>query len=196
MFTKHLRQEATVTPLAPDFLGRGVWICAAVYVSCAALRLARFNVENAGDESAHRTFTGLATPGAGAVLASLTLLHEHHSGIASDMLVRALPLVALVSGLLMVSRFRYVHIANAYLKGRRPFWQVVGVVFVVLAFLLKPAPVLAILVCGYGASGPVARLIRLVRRRGPSQPDDQQAAPADQSSPPQHRARRASEGGD
>ena len=163
--TKYLRQEMPVTPLADDFIGRGVWMTAAVYVSCAALRLARFNVEHAGDQSAHRAFFGLASPGAGAVIASLVLLHEHPSGISSVVLVRALPLVALLAGLLMVSRYRYVHLANTYLKGRRPFWQVVTVVMVAIVFLWRPAPALAVVVCGYAASGPVVAAIRLSRRR-------------------------------
>jgi len=170
--TKYLRQEMPVTPLADDFIGRGVWMTAAVFVSCAALRLARFNVEHAGDESAHRTFYGLASPGAGAVIASLVLLQEHASGISSMILVRCLPLVALLVGLLMVSRYRYVHLANTYLKGRRPFWQVVSLVIVAIVFLWRPAPALAVIVCGYASSGPVGALIRMTRRRPGGEPED------------------------
>jgi len=42
------------------------YFCAAVYVLCAAMRLARFNVESTPDEKDHREFQGLPTPGAAA----------------------------------------------------------------------------------------------------------------------------------
>ena len=47
-------------------LDRVVWLVASVYVACAVLRLARFNVETEADESAHMFFRGLPTPGAAA----------------------------------------------------------------------------------------------------------------------------------
>ena len=46
------------------FLHReAVWIIAASYAVCAALRLARFNVET-GDDDSHLYFTGLPSPAA------------------------------------------------------------------------------------------------------------------------------------
>jgi CDP-diacylglycerol---serine O-phosphatidyltransferase len=178
IITKYLHLEMSVTPVADDYFGRAVWMTAAVYVSCAALRLARFNVEHAGDESAHRSFRGLPSPGAGAVLASLVLLREHASGLHGDLLVRLLPLITLISGLLMVSRYRYVHIANVYLKGRRPFGQVVMLAFVVIIFLWRPAPALATIVCGYAASGPLTALARRVHLLGPAPVTAETASPA------------------
>ena len=47
-----------------SFLQRFIWLAAAAYISCAAIRLARFNVENEEDESAHMSFIGLPTPAA------------------------------------------------------------------------------------------------------------------------------------
>ena len=38
------------------FLERFIWLAAAVYFSCAAIRLARFNVENEKEESEHISF--------------------------------------------------------------------------------------------------------------------------------------------
>ncbi|MCP4592901.1 MAG: hypothetical protein GY842_19365 [bacterium] len=166
IITKYSHGETAITPIADDFAGRGTWLTAAVFVSCAALRLARFNVEHAGDESAHRSFRGLPSPGAGAVLASLVLLREHSSGFRGTMLVGVLPFVTLAAGLLMVSRVRYVHLANTYLKGRRPFWQVVLLVIVVTVFWAQPAPMLAVIVCGYAAMGPVYSVVRWLRFRG------------------------------
>ena len=56
---------------------RVIWCIAGLYVACAVLRLARFNVENVPDESAHMSFQGLPSPGAAAPIAALVLLFEH-----------------------------------------------------------------------------------------------------------------------
>ena len=40
-------------------------------------RLARFNVENAEDESAHMNFAGLPSPATAGVVVSSVVLHEH-----------------------------------------------------------------------------------------------------------------------
>ena len=177
VITKHLHTEWVVAPLSDDFVGRGVWMTAAVFVSCAALRLARFNVEHAGAELSHSNFHGLPSPGAGTMLASLVLLQEHSSGLGGTLIIRTLPLVMLAAGLLMVSRFRYVHLANAYLTGRRPFWQVVLLAFVAMVFLWRPAPALAVIVCGYAASGPIMTLVRLIRSRAGGPPQRSSQAP-------------------
>ena len=129
----------------------------------------------------HRSFYGLASPGAGAVLASLVLLREHSSGVRAIVLVRLLPVITLLVGLLMVSRFRYVHLANAYLKGRRPFWQVVLGAIVVIIFLWQPAPALALIACGYATTGPVASLLRWLRLRGRGEFSHQPSERAPQS---------------
>ena len=51
-------------PFADDAWGRLFWVIAAIYVSCTALRLARFNVINKHDVSSHMNFRGMPSPGA------------------------------------------------------------------------------------------------------------------------------------
>src|SRR3954470_16174547 len=50
-----------------------VWSVAAVFACCAALRLARFNVETDSDDE-HTMFAGLPTPAAAATIASFAIL--------------------------------------------------------------------------------------------------------------------------
>lgn len=148
---------------------RAEWVMCASYVCCAAMRLARFNVENVADESAHASFRGMPSPGAAAGLVGLVLLHEdviRASGSvwAATMLSKALPFAALALGLLMVSRIRYVHMVNYLLRGRRPFLQVVlmGITLMVGA-VVKPQLTVALLAFGYSMSGPLAWVVRRVR---------------------------------
>src|SRR5438105_475801 len=53
---------------------------ATLYMVCAILRLARFNVENSPDPAAHKRFRGLPSPGAAGCLAALAILRGELPG--------------------------------------------------------------------------------------------------------------------
>lgn len=117
-------------PFFGDLFERFIWLASITYLCCCAIRLARFNVENTEDETAHMTFTGLPSPAAAGVLASLVVFFQHMlQDAASDTLLFTilrwtilyiLPFVTLGTGALMVNRIRYPHIVNQYLRGRKP----------------------------------------------------------------------------
>ncbi len=144
-------------------LQRFVWFAAAVYVSCAVIRLARFNVENEEDESAHMSFMGLPSPAAAGVVASLVLFHQETLP-SFDVTLYALPLLAIGSGVLMVSRLRYPHIVNQYVKGKKPFGYFIRILFllglVVLPEVRQTACVL--IFCGFASSSVVKWLYRKI----------------------------------
>jgi CDP-diacylglycerol--serine O-phosphatidyltransferase len=157
--------EANPDPGVTMMTSRGAWMCGAIFAACAALRLARFNVEHADSGTKYSSFRGLPSPGAGAGLASFIVLYEHVPEVRAAVLIKALPYIALVTGLLMISRIRYVHVANTYLRGRRPFSYVI-LILVVLGLLIRyPGQMLAGLVGAYAVSGPIAALWRFVRLR-------------------------------
>lgn len=148
---------------------RAEWVMAATYVCCAALRLAKFNVENVEDESAHMAFRGLPTPGAAAAVIGLVILHQDLlrdvAPIGVSNLVRNLmPPFAMALGLLMVSRFPYAHMVNTLLRGRRSFRQVVAIVILALIGLVVQFQLtIAVAAAAYAFSGPVVALIRRAR---------------------------------
>jgi len=165
---------------------RAEWVMAAIFVCCAALRLARFNVENVEDESAHLGFRGLPSPGAAAAMIGLIIFHQdllpglaqepHTHQRVSKFVAALMPPFAMVLGLLMVSRFRYVHLVNALLRGRRPFRQVVGIVILFLVGLIIQFQfTIAIAAAAYALSGPVLAIIRKIKRHG--QADEEGVAP-------------------
>ncbi|OHB58884.1 MAG: hypothetical protein A2173_11035, partial [Planctomycetes bacterium RBG_13_44_8b] len=105
-----------------NFLLRFIWLSAVAYISCAAIRLARFNVENEEDESAHMSFIGLPTPAAAGVIVSVIIFHQEiilpelaagstrvFLTFCEDAIIYALPFLALGLSILMVSRIRYPH---------------------------------------------------------------------------------------
>ncbi len=153
---------------------RLAWVIAAAFALCAAMRLARFNVENVEEEEGHMEFTGLPSPGAAAAVAALVLLFVHlvpfeqgwrASTWALVVVTVTLPVLTLGAALLMVSRFRYPHLVNRYLLGHHSFNYLVGLMAVVLVvigtLLVEPFVTAAVLTTAFALWGPV----RTIRRR-------------------------------
>ena len=142
-----------LNPTTVMFLERFIWAAAAGYLTCAAIRLARFNVENEEDESAHMSFVGLPTPAAAGVIVSLVILHQETlPGL--NVIIYIMPFCALGAAALMVSRIQYPHILNQYLRGKKPFSYLIRVLLLA-AFIywtnIQAAMVLT--ACGFAASG-------------------------------------------
>lgn len=133
-----------------SFLHRSIWVAAAVYMSCAAIRLARFNVENEEDESTHMSFVGLPTPAAAGVIVSLVILHQETLPTV-NVILYALPFLALGISILMVSRVRYPHILNQYLRGKKPFAYLIRVLLLVFIVWWKIQVALVVIFCGFAA---------------------------------------------
>lgn len=172
-----------------SFLHRFVWVAAAAYISCAAIRLARFNVENEEDESAHMSFIGLPTPAAAGVVVSLVIFHQetlpelsaksaYAYTICENAIIYALPVLMLSVSVLMVSRIRYPHILNQYIKGKKPFAHLIRVLLFLGLIIWSRQAVLIFIFCGFAASGFVKWLYyRVIRKRaGQLQPAEHPAA--------------------
>ncbi len=133
--------------ICPDFTllhREQVWMIAAAFVACAALRLARFTVETTEDDD-HATFRGLPSPAAAGAIASFAIMFYtlRSSGVelrlgpqADDLIQAILPFYTLVIALLMVSPVPYPHPVNQWLRGNRSFAHVVALVFGVLVVSL------------------------------------------------------------
>lgn len=116
------------------------WFLGFIYLLCAAVRLARFNVItnpllHSHKKETNRDFVGLPVPAAAATVASLVLFLLHLS--ATDKSLRlwalALPPLMLLIAILMVSTVRYPSGKNLDLQTKtrlQPF-----ILFLVLAFL-------------------------------------------------------------
>ena len=161
-------------PVLPFMFSRLIWAMGAVYFSCAAIRLARFNVSNKHGEQHHFSFLGLPSPGAAAAVIGLILMQQDLQGTAdraeglSYLCVIALPLVVLCSGLLMVSHLRYPHIVNRYLRGRRSIGRLVIGMGLLLALIVAHRYVIGIGSIAYALWGPMSwAMLRLRPRHSP-----------------------------
>lgn len=154
--------------MCPDFTSvhrEAVWTISALFACCAALRLARFNVET-DDNDDHGTFAGLPSPAAAAVIASWAMFsytlrneinYENFAGY-DWWLQRVLPLCAIVIALLMVSRIPYPHIITQFVRGRRSFAHVVGLVFAIMLLVTFRWYVVPF-VCGLYVAIPAAQYL-------------------------------------
>jgi len=182
MSTQLAGEAILPSPISAHFLGRFAWVSAAVYVAFTAIRLARFNVEHAKADFDYRTFRGLPSPGAAAVIASLIIFQDQEVGEAfRPALTYVMPMVALMTAFLMTSRIRYRRFHRTFLVGRRPFSQIVGCVFILAAFWLYKAPTLLLVVLWYWASGPAIQLAYLLRRgrHAPTTPGEEASGGSD-----------------
>jgi CDP-diacylglycerol---serine O-phosphatidyltransferase len=121
------------------------WAIGFVYLLCAAMRLARFNVItnpllHRGQKESSKDFVGLPVPAAAGTVAALVLLllnlADHDKSLKSWAL--ALPFLMLLIALLMMSRVRYPSGKNVDMQTRmkvRPFLGVL--VFIGLVVLYK-----------------------------------------------------------
>jgi len=148
-------------------LGRFGWIAAFVYCACAALRLARFNVNI--EVVDRRFFQGLPSPGAAALVAGFVwLAHDNKIHLNEYNLPWVAAFVALYTGITMVANVPFYSFKDINLRKAVPFW---GILLVVLGFVLvsfDPPIVLFLLFWAYGLSGYVVWLIR--RRPRPAPP--------------------------
>ncbi len=135
---------------------RFIWLAALVYFSCAAIRLARFNVENDENEVAHMSFVGLPSPAAAGVVISLIIFQQEQVPNL-DLLVYALPMATLGVAILMVSRVRYPHIVNVYLKGKQPFSYLIRVLLLLGLVWSSGVQTAMVLIFGYFAAGSFVR---------------------------------------
>ena len=157
---------------------RFVWLAALTYLSCAIIRLARFNVENEDDSSDHKSFIGLPSPAAAGVIASLVLFHEKLLP-GSAFVPYILPVVTMAVGTLMVSRVRFPHVVNHYFKGKKPFSYLPRILLALgLAFIVGFERALALLFCLFALSSPVTAAYRqLVKPRKASVSEETRIQP-------------------
>src|SRR5438128_8089865 len=131
-------------PAVPFVVSRLIWATGAVYFSCAAIRLARFNVSNEHGEQHHFSFLGLPSPGAAAAVVGVVLIQQDlthlgykWSAMTARVVTYLVPLVVIGAGLLMISAIRYPHLVNRYLRGRRSVGRLVGVLAVLMIVLFQ-----------------------------------------------------------
>jgi CDP-diacylglycerol---serine O-phosphatidyltransferase len=142
--------------------GRVGWVTAFVFVSCGALRLARFNVQVGTIDP--KRFNGLPVPAAAAVVATTVLFF---SKLELDPAQFALPLLILtyVVSFFMVSAVKFHAFKDLTFVKEKPFSSTVAFVLLLALIAASPSVVPFLLCAGYLVSGPILTVVLYLRNR-------------------------------
>ncbi|MDF1822517.1 MAG: CDP-diacylglycerol--serine O-phosphatidyltransferase [Alcanivoracaceae bacterium] len=141
-------------------LGKVGWAAAFVYVACAALRLARFNVQSGSTDK--RFFIGLPSPSGAGLVATMVWFGASRGITDGNDVAWIAAILTAGAGMLMVSNVQY-HSFKEYHIGRVPMRVLLGVIIAFAIVLLDPPLVLLSVALIYIGSGPVLDVLR--RRR-------------------------------
>jgi CDP-diacylglycerol--serine O-phosphatidyltransferase len=131
-------------------LGRWGWVAAFVYCACAALRLARFNVNTTVVDK--RYFQGLPSPAAAALVTGFIWIMTEF-GVAGSRVAWPMFVLALYSGLTMVSNVPFYSFKDVRMKKSVPFAVLVLIALGIATIATDPASVLFGIFVIYGLSG-------------------------------------------
>jgi len=144
-------------------LGRLGWAAAFLFVACAAMRLARFNIQSAAGTD-KRYFVGMPSPAAAAVPAATVYaypfgLYDYREALPALVMV-------LVPALLMVSTIRFRSFKNIDLQSRRPYRVLLLIAAGIVLVTWLHRYVLVVMAYSYLASAFVGMEISRLRHRG------------------------------
>lgn len=131
------------------------WLFCFIFIACAVMRLARFNVEQGGRAKTH--FHGLPSPAAGMTLATYYWFSQ--TDLYTQTMISGwpwhtvLPAVMLVLSLLMISHVIYPAPATIGARGIRGLIQSVVLLAVVVGVLVRPMRYAFPVLVGYVAYG-------------------------------------------
>ena len=139
-------------------LGRLGWAASFIYMSCAALRLARFNVQLATVDK--RFFVGLQSPLAAGVVTFLPWVGYKYGLEVTPMVAYLCAILTVFIGFLMISNYSYSSFKELQFKGTVPYMVFVFVVIMLVVVAQNPHEVLLTMAVAYALSGPIMWLYK------------------------------------
>ncbi|PIE45172.1 MAG: CDP-diacylglycerol--serine O-phosphatidyltransferase [Gammaproteobacteria bacterium] len=150
---------AEQVPWLPERLS---WMIPFVYCACAALRLARFNVQIGNVDA--RFFIGLPSPSAAGTVAGFVWFGHEYAISGSNVVVFSM-LITLFAGLMMVAPIRYYSFKKTNLHGKIPFFSMLFLVLGLAIISTNPATLLWLIFFAYAFHGPVRLCYRFIRAK-------------------------------
>lgn len=173
--------------IALSSFGRLGWVIAFIYVACAAIRLARFNIQI--DTVEKSVFNGLPSPAAAGLVTTTILLYvspssgldEDKKALFSSILKHPLDIIlnkpidfilsqhftilvlVLISGLLMISTIKYKSFKNTDMIKEKPISFLLFAIIMMSLIVLEPIKMLFAIFIIYTSSG---LIVLLLPRRG------------------------------
>jgi len=140
------------------------WFATFAFVLCGALRLARFNLQSKKPQEtgSKRFFVGLPIPAAAGMIAAVVHFLKQPILLVGSALLWYF-LVTLVA-FLMISTVRYYSGKEFDMKKSRPRWLFLATGAFIWSIIFYSEYVLLTLAIAYVSSGPILKLMQIVRR--------------------------------
>ena len=161
-------------------LGQLGWAASFIYMSCAALRLARFNVQLGTVDK--RFFVGLSSPVAAGLVTFGPWVAFKYDVEATTMISYFAAVLTIFAGLLMISNYRYFSFKVLQFKGTVPYMVFLLAVVLLAVVAQNPHEMLWSMCIVYASLGPIGWIYRRqFRRNKDAQTDSSQSPATDES---------------
>ncbi|MEQ8952633.1 MAG: CDP-diacylglycerol--serine O-phosphatidyltransferase, partial [Gammaproteobacteria bacterium] len=139
-------------------LGQVGWAASFIYMSCAALRLARFNVQLGTVDK--RFFLGLQSPVAAGLVTFVPWVGFKYGVAVTPLIAYLCAILTVFVGLLMISNYKYFSFKELHFKGTVPYIVFVFTVVLLVVIAQNPHEVLLSMCVIYAVSGPAVWVFR------------------------------------
>ena len=139
-------------------LGNVGWAASFIYMSCAALRLARFNVQL--DTMDKRFFLGLQSPMAAGLVTFVPWVCYKYGVEVTPLIAYLAAMLTVFTGLLMISNYKYFSFKELHFAGTVPYMVFVFALILLVVVAQNPHEMLLGMNTIYVASGPCMWLLR------------------------------------
>jgi CDP-diacylglycerol--serine O-phosphatidyltransferase len=143
-------------------LGRVGWLAGFMFVTAAAMRLARFNISAGGGDK--RYFVGMPSPAAAAVPAAT--VYAYPFGLTDYRFAIPVLAMVIVPAALMVSTIRFRSFKTIDLQSRRPYTVVILIAAAIVLVATHPRVVLVVMAYSYLASAFIGMAMTRFKHRG------------------------------
>lgn len=144
-------------------LGNFARLSAFVFVTCGAMRLARFNIQNRNLKS----FAGLPIPAAAGYVAAT--VHIFNSPVESSAFKYYVVAITYIVALLMISTIRYPSLKHLHLGKGKSHLTILALAFVLAGVFWYSEQVLMTIALAYVLSGPIMKIYQLTKRKSQGQ---------------------------
>lgn len=136
-----------------------------IYLGCAALRLATYNVHAMLEKKSGDKFTGLPSPGGASAICSMIMFYSlNFKGIEGVRhLAMLLPIYAAVLGLLMVSNIPYIHVGKWLQSVQRNRLRMIILIIILFITIWFGIRGIVLIINFYIFSGPVIAVLRKMK---------------------------------
>ncbi len=138
------------------------WVVPFIYCACAALRLARFNVQIGSIDA--RFFIGLPSPAAAATVAGFVWVGTKYDIVGADVVFFAI-VITLYAGCMMIAPIKFFSFKKLDLKGKIPFFAMILLVLILALIAIHPATVLWTIFLIYSSHGPIRKAYRVYNNK-------------------------------